>query len=163
MSSRQTKTLQGIFKPLNPKKYKGDPNKIVYRSSWELRAMQKFDKDPRIAFWSSEELIVPYYNPVKERPARYFPDFVIGIDHGNGIITKCMIEVKPHAECHPPKPPKVKKAKSQQLFIERTLTYHQNQAKWNAAEDFCMKYGWKFIVMTEYELGIKKKPSVQPS
>ena len=51
---------QGLFKPKNPQKYVGDPNKIVYRSSWECKVMSWLDKTPEILTWASEELIVPY-------------------------------------------------------------------------------------------------------
>ena len=37
--------MKGIFKPINYKKYKGDPTKIVYRSSWELKVMSSLDSD----------------------------------------------------------------------------------------------------------------------
>jgi hypothetical protein len=150
-------TLKGLFHPINPEKYKGDHRKIVYRSSWELQAMSRFDKDVRIVWWSSEEMCVQYYNPVKQREARYFPDFIIGVGQANGLIRKIMIEVKPDGECRPPIPPKNRNAKRRHRFICETATFAINQAKWEAARKFCEKHGMHFQIMTEYELGLKKR------
>ena len=48
-----TKTYKGIYKPINPKKYAGDPSNIVYRSNWERRFMVYCDKNDDIVFWAS--------------------------------------------------------------------------------------------------------------
>jgi len=86
--------IQGIFTPSNPKKYKGDAKNIVYRSSWELKCMIRFDSDTRIVWWSSEEGFISYPNPVKKRMARYFPDFLIGVKNSKtGKERVIMIEV----------------------------------------------------------------------
>ena len=42
---------KGIYKPTHPKKYAGDPNKIVYRSNWERRFMVYCDKNDDIIYW----------------------------------------------------------------------------------------------------------------
>jgi hypothetical protein len=151
------KTLQGRFFPINPQKYKGDPSGIVYRSSWELLAMKRFDTDPRIKWWSSEELHIKYYNPVKEREARYFIDFVICI--ASKLEDKIVaIEVKPHYETGEPRPAKDRHAKSRHRYLTEKATYAVNCAKWEAATQFCQMKGWTFMIMTEYELGLKKRP-----
>ena len=54
----------GRFTPSNPQKYIGDPNNIIYRSSWECKVMNWLDKNPDILSWASEELIIPYISPV---------------------------------------------------------------------------------------------------
>lgn len=151
------RTLQGRFIPLNPQKYRGDAKEIVYRSSWELAVMSRFDKDVRIKWWSSEELVIRYYNPVKEREARYFPDFVIGVVNG-GVERIIMIEVKPHAETLPPKPPKNRNAKARHRYLTEKATYAVNQAKWAAARELAQRKGYHFQIMTEYEIGLKKRP-----
>ena len=47
--------LKGRFKPKNPKKYKGDPSNIIFRSSWERDVMNWCDKNEKIVSkWSSE-------------------------------------------------------------------------------------------------------------
>ena len=50
----------GTFRPKNPRKYAGDPNNIIYRSTWEARVMNWLDKNPNIITWASEEIAIPY-------------------------------------------------------------------------------------------------------
>ena len=84
----------GKFKPRFPNKYRGDPSKIVYRSSWEARCMNYFDLNESVMWWASEEVIVPYRDPFGKR-RRYFPDFIIRIKTREGKTKTIMIEVKP--------------------------------------------------------------------
>ena len=60
---------QGIFKPLNPQKYKGNVNNIIYRSSWEKRFMIYCDKNRSVLEWGSEEIAISYRS-VDNRPGR---------------------------------------------------------------------------------------------
>lgn len=119
--------------------------------------MQRFDKDPRIKWWASEEFHIPYYNPVKDRMARYFIDFLICIDF-MGTDRIVAIEVKPHYETGPPRPAKDRHAKSRHRYLVEKATYDVNCAKWEAAKLFCKEKGWEFMIMTEFELGLKKRP-----
>jgi hypothetical protein len=41
-------SYKGIYKPTHPKKYIGDPNRIVYRSLLERRMMVYLDKNDAI-------------------------------------------------------------------------------------------------------------------
>ena len=68
-------SYKGFFKPKNPTKYKGDPTKIIYRSSWELRLMAYLDDHPNVVQWGSEEFSIPYRSPIDNKIHRYFPDF----------------------------------------------------------------------------------------
>jgi len=68
---------KGRFSPKNPKKYKGDPTNIIYRSGWERRVMVYVDDNPAIIEWSSEEIAIPYLCPTDDRWHRYYPDFVV--------------------------------------------------------------------------------------
>ena len=72
-------SYKGKFIPQNPKKYNGNPENIIYRSSWELRCMKWFDDNENIIWWSSEELSIPYLNPIDQKMHRYFPDFIIKV------------------------------------------------------------------------------------
>ena len=142
---------RGFFRPNNPGKYKGDPKGIVYRSSLELKMMRKFDSSPSIVWWSSEEVAVSYFCPVKKRERRYFPDFVIRKVGTDGVEETLMIEVKPHAETRPPKHgPRKRRSR----IISEELTWANNQAKWEAARRFCARNGWKFVTITEKEIGL---------
>ena len=42
----------------------GNPTNIIYRSSWELRVMNYFDRNPNILQWASEEFSIPYRSPI---------------------------------------------------------------------------------------------------
>ena len=70
---------KGLFKPKNPKKYKGDPTNIIYRSSWEKQCMLYFDRTDEVLEWQSEEMFVPYKHPISGKIHRYYPDFFIFI------------------------------------------------------------------------------------
>ena len=142
-------TLKGVFTPTNPSKYKGDASNIVYRSSWELRLMKHFDRDPSVLWWASEELVIPYISPVDNRKHRYFPDFIAKMKRKDGTVMTYVIEVKPKKQTQKP----VQKRKTQR-FIQEAATYAVNQMKWKAAEEFCHEHGWKFQIITEDELGL---------
>ena len=66
----------GIYKPLNPQKYKGNVNNVIYRSSWEKRFMIYCDKNRAVVEWGSEEIAISYRS-IDNRPHRYYPDFYI--------------------------------------------------------------------------------------
>ena len=141
----------GKFRPRNPKKYKGDSSKIVYRSSWEARCMNYFDLNDNILWWASEEVIVPYRDPVTNKARRYFPDFIIKIKQRTGSIETIMIEVKPQYQKDPPKT----QTRNTKKYIKEVYTYTVNQMKWRAASEYCLDRKWKFMVLTEKDLGIK--------
>ena len=141
---------QGIFRPKNPKKYIGDSNNIVYRSSWECRVMNWFDQNEDIISWASEELIVPYKSPVDNRFHRYFPDFIVKVKTRDGTMKTLMIEVKPKKQTVPPEP----KKRVTKQYVTEVTTYGVNQAKWKAAHEYCLDRGWEFKIMTEEHLGL---------
>ena len=145
------KFLQGRYIPKNPDKYAGDISKIVFRSSWERKAMVFFDNNPNILKWGSEETVVPYLSPVDGRMHRYFPDFTVLSRGSDGKMKRTMVEVKPAAQCEPPK----QKKKTKRMIME-VSTYLVNQAKWDAARAWCHINGYEFMILTEKELGIKK-------
>ena len=145
-------SYSGKFKPKNPKKYNGNPSKIVYRSSWEARCMNYFDQNDNIIWWASEEVIVPYKHPMDGRYHRYFPDFIIKVRQRNGQSKTMMIEIKPEYQKIGPK----KQKRKTQRYIKEVVTYAVNQAKWEAAEDYCADRRWEFKVLTENDLGIKR-------
>ena len=60
-----------------------------------------------------------------------------------------LIEVKPKRET---KPPEYKKKTKNSLIAE--ALYIQNQAKWEAAKEFCLDQGWEFKILTETDLGV---------
>ena len=146
-------TYKGRFQPKNPQKYKGDPTKIIYRSSWELRFMKYLDENANIIQWASEELHIPYKSPLDGKWHRYFPDFYVEARSPDGSVKKMLLEVKPAAQTKPPTTPK----RRTKRYISEVMTYGVNEAKWKAAKEFCDEKGWEFRIITEAELF--KKPT----
>ena len=142
---------KGKYRPTHPSKYRGNPTNIIYRSLWELKFMKYCDSNPNILEWGSEEVIVPYRSPIDNRYHRYFPDFYIKVRESTGTIKRMIIEIKPQKQCIEPKVQK-KKTRS---YVYQVCEYAKNQAKWEAAKEFCEDRQWEFKVLTENELGIK--------
>ena len=145
-------SYKGKFKPKNRVKYKGDHTAITYRSLWELRFMRYLDTTPSVLKWSSEEIVIPYRSPIDGRRHRYFPDFWVRVKTSEGLVKESLIEVKPKAQCSPPKgaPPKDRRKRGR--FIREVKTWGINEAKWKAAKAYCddRKWGWK--ILTEDDL-----------
>lgn len=141
---------KGRYKARNAKKYRGELNDIVYRSSWELKFMKWCDMNPSVLEWGSETVIIPYRSPVDSKLHRYFVDFYIKVKNKNGEVSKYLVEIKPEKFTKPPPVP----AKKTRKFIEEVFQYGTNQAKWQAANEFCQDRGMKFLVLTENDLGI---------
>ena len=144
-------SYKGKYKVRCPYKYKGDPTKVIYRSLWELKFMRYCDTNINILEWGSEEMYVWYRSPVDNRPHRYFPDFYIKAKESNGQIKKYIIEVKPKKQTAPPAKPK----RQTKGYLREAFEYAKNQAKWKAANEWCIDRGFEFKVLTENELGIK--------
>lgn len=141
---------KGKFRPKNPQKYKGDANNIIYRSTWEIKVMNYLDDNPNVIWWGSEELPIPYLNPVDKKKHRYFPDFIAKMRKSDGTVMTYVIEVKPERQTQPPK-----QKRKTKTFLQEAITYEINKAKWYAAEEFCKDHGWQFQILTEKHLGIR--------
>lgn len=149
-----SRSHKGKYRPKNPDKYKGDPTMIEYRSSWERTFMKWCDLRENIVKWSSEEMCIWYYDPVSKKNRRYFPDFIIKVRDSDGLIRTQMIEVKPHKQVVGPDRNPTRKTKS---WLYEVYTYATNMAKWESAKKYCKEKGWEFVIITEYELGLKKR------
>lgn len=143
-------SYKGKYQPSYPKKYKGDPRNIIYRSLWERRFMKYCDLNENILEWGSEEIALPYLSPIDNRVHRYFPDFYIKVKESNGQIKKYLIEIKPKRQTVPPVKPK----RQTKGYIYEAYEYAKNQAKWSAAQEFCKDHQWEFKVLTEDDLGV---------
>ena len=144
-------SYKGKYKPSYPQKYKGDPTNIIYRSLWERKFCVYCDLNENILEWSSEEKAIAYRSPIDGKIHRYFPDFLIKVKESNGSIKKYMIEIKPKKQTVPPPKPK----RQTKQYISEVYEYARNQAKWEAAKEWCADRGYEFKVITENELGIK--------
>ena len=141
----------GKYKVKNLAKYRGDPDKVVYRSSWEKACFQWCDANPKVKSWSSEETVVPYKWDIDKKMHRYFVDLKITFTDNKTIL----VEIKPSKETTPPKRPDKSKR-----YIGEAMTYVKNMNKWEAADAYAKDRGWEFQVWTEdtlYEMKILKK------
>lgn len=144
-------SIKSRYKPEYPKKYKGDPNNIICRSSWERKFCRWCDLNENILEWGSEEFFIPYISPVDNRVHRYFPDFIIKVREQNEQIKTYVIEVKPKKQTVPPK----KKSRITKGYLYEMKTYAVNEAKWKAAKEFCEDRRIEFKIITEDHLGLK--------
>lgn len=144
-----SKYHQGRYRVKNPAKYVGDLNNVIFRSSWELRVLQWLDNNPSIVYFSSEELVIPYFDPVTQRRRRYFPDFLVKVKTKSGEMKTTVIEVKPFAQTQLRAP-----KRHTRKFLGEVAQYSINKAKWDAAIRFCEEQGWNFQIITEKDLGL---------
>jgi len=142
-------TYRGKFVPKHPQKYRGNPHQIIYRSSWEQQVMRQLDLHPQVEWWASEELPIKYVSPVDHCVHRYFPDFIVKVKKQDGSNVTYILEVKPLAQTTLRTP-----KRQTQKFLQEVKTYAVNQAKWQAAEEFCKDHGWEFKIITENDLGL---------
>lgn len=142
-------SYKGKYIPTNPQKYAGNPNNIIWRSTWERRVMEWLDKSDNVIYWSSEELAIKYFNPIDKKVHRYFPDFIVKVKRKDGKVMTHVLEVKPEYQTKEPT-----KRKQTKKYLEEQVTYVVNQSKWKAATEFCKDHGWIFQVVTERDLGI---------
>ena len=147
-------SYKGRYIPTNPKKYKGDPQNIIYRSLWERKFMVYCDTSKAIIEWGSEEIIIPYISPWDNKVHRYFPDFYIKVKQSNNIAKKYIIEIKPKKQCSPPDTQPKKKTKN---WLNEVKNWSVNDAKWKHADKWCKNNGMEFKILTEDDLGIRYK------
>jgi hypothetical protein len=129
------------YKPINREKYVGDIETITCRSLWERSVCKFLDENENILKWSSEELAIPYVNPFDKKIHNYYPDFLIQFKEKNNL-KNWIVEIKP---------------KKQTLLKENAskkekITWLINQAKWKAAEAYCLKHNFEFKLLTEKEI-----------
>jgi hypothetical protein len=137
---------QGIFRPLNPNKYKGT-YPIIYRSGLELSFMKWVDNNNTILEWGSESVVIPYVKPNpegKNKIHKYYVDFNATIKTDTGF-KRYLIEVKPFKQTQPPK------YKGKNILYEN-FQWAVNSAKWAAAQKWCEKNNHKFLILTEKDL-----------
>lgn len=147
--------MKGVYRPKNPEKYKGDPTNIIYRSSYELKLFMYLDTHPEIVWWQSEEMFIPYRSPLDRRVHRYFPDVVLRRADGKTV----MIEVKPQKDTVPPTKKSLKNGKPSKQYLREVMEWGKNQAKWDAAREYCADRDWEFLIFTERELNIPHRSS----
>ena len=146
---KDSRYVQGKFSPLNPSKYKGFWP-IIYRSNLELTVFRWLDNNSKVISWGSESVVIPYYCPLdgqyNKKLHRYFVDLVVHMLDSNNVSHKLLIEIKPHKYTQKPT---ITPKKSQSTILYEQTQYVINQAKWEAAHNWCKKNGYKFLIFTE--------------
>tara|TARA_R110001606_G_scaffold355759_1_gene506778 strand:+ start:127 stop:564 length:438 start_codon:yes stop_codon:yes gene_type:complete len=142
---KNSKYRQGMFVPQNLDKFIGE--RAVYRSGLELKFFRFCDMNPKVVRWGSENIKIPYHNPLTKRTHRYHIDNYVVIQEGEKI-TKYCVEIKPYSQTQRPK---TKYRKKQHLIYDQKQ-YVINQSKWAAARKYCDGRGYSFLILTEKEL-----------
>lgn len=137
-----------IYTPINIEKYKGKGD-IICRSSYEVKFCRWLDVNENVLEWSSESVEIEYYDLVKMKKRRYYPDFYMKAKDKDGKIKKYIIEIKPSKET---KPPRLAGRKKKDTLLNEQKVWETNQAKWKAALNWCNKWGFEFKLITEKQL-----------
>jgi len=142
------KFYQGYYKLKNPEKYIGDPNKIIYRSSWEFNFCKYCDTNKNIIKWSSEPIPIPYISPIDNKEHQYYVDFYLKVLNRNNEIEEFFAEIKPSSQLKKPillghTRKNIKK------FNEEAKTWLINNAKFKAANSYAKNKNAKFVLITE--------------
>lgn len=143
---KKGKWHQGQYEVQNHEKYIG--KEVPYaRSNWETIFMRFCDLNENIKKWASEYVVIQYFDPVMNKSRRYYTDFYVELASGEIQL----IEIKPKKQtCAPIS----KKGKKKSTLFNEEKTWTTNQAKWEAARHMCRKNGWKFVILTEKDLGV---------
>jgi len=147
---QENKWIKSIYQIVNNDKYKGK-RPVVARSSWEYKFMRFCDLTPSVLEWSSESSIIMYFNPIKGKVCRYYPDFLIKYIDVNRKEQIDLIEIKPYRQTIQPVP---KKGKKKTTLLQEAKTWAVNKAKWDAAIQYCNKRGINFRIITERDLNL---------
>lgn len=110
--------------------------------------MKFCDLSETVIRWGSEEVVIPYINPLDRKPHRYYVDFIVEIKTIDGGVKTMLIEVKPKKQTQEPKKPK----RQSRNYINEARTWITNKAKWAAAKAAAESRGWEFRVLTENDL-----------
>jgi len=108
--------------------------------------MQFCDETDSVLEWSSEEIIVPYRSPIDNRVHRYFVDFWLKVKNKDGLTETMLVEVKPKKQTVKPILEGKRASKSDLI---RARDWVVNNAKWDAAREYCADRGWQFKILTE--------------
>ena len=141
-------SIKSKYKPSYPSKYKGDPNNIICRSSWERKFCRWCDLNENILQWGSEEFHIPYISPLDRRVHKYYPDFFVKMKKGDKI-EEYVVEIKPKAQLQKPKEPKRKTAKALKNFKYAYESYVRNLCKTNALNKMAKERNCKVMLLTE--------------
>jgi hypothetical protein len=151
---------KGFYIIQNPEKYIGNPQEVIYQSSWEFAFCKFCDLNDRVIKWCGEGLQIAYQitNDIGTiETHRYYPDFYLEMNTPGDKekYEKFLIEIKPKKDCEFPVQPKTQTLKMLENYEYALRTHKKNLYKWAFTKQWCEKRGIKFIIVTELDL--KKK------
>jgi hypothetical protein len=154
------KYKKGFYILQNPEKYIGNPQEIIYQSSWEFAFCKFCDLNNNVKKWSGEGLQISYQitNDLgKIETHRYYPDFYLEmVRYGdNEAYDRLLVEIKPKKDCEFPVKPKNHTLKMLENYEYALRMYKKNLHKWAFTKEWCAKHNIKFLIITEEDL--KKK------
>jgi hypothetical protein len=149
LKPQRGKVKQGYFTPKNPEKYKGDLDKIIYRSSWELKFLVYCDTNESVVEYASEPMAIKYWSSIAKKTSNYWIDCYMATRGQDGTITKWLIEIKPDKYLHPPVAPKVLTEKQTLNYARHAKAYITNTEKFKAAKSYAAKNNMRFGIITE--------------
>lgn len=151
------KYQQGYYRLQNIDKYLGNPDEIIFRSSYEKRFCIYCDLNPRVKKWGSEIATIPYVDPMG-KTRRYHVDFYIELEDYNtkDFLKKMLIEVKPYEQTKPPKRPATLTQKTIESYRYSLELYQKDLCKWTAAKQHATDHGMDFVLVTEKQLNMIK-------
>lgn len=134
--SKKSRYRQGYIDPKSCKKLfdRLSNDKIIYRSSYELKFITWLENSSKVLHWGSECIRIPYLW-VDGTTHSYYPDYFVEMVDG----TKMVVEIKPHNQTQKPLNENCWGAKE----------YAKNMCKWKATQEFCKAKGFIFKVLTE--------------
>jgi len=147
--NKNSKFKQEYYHPKHADKYVGDLNKIIYRSSWELKFMKWLDLNSSVIEWSSEPVCIKYFYSVDQKVHRYYPDFYFMFKKQDGSVVKYIVECKPTQQLQKPVMPRRRTPKTIKNYNYLMEAYAKNYHKVMAAREWCKANGFEFTFITE--------------
>lgn len=139
---------QGYYLPTKPEKYIGDPNKIIYRSSWEYRFCKYCDDSEQVLKWSSEPYPIKYVSPIDGKEHDYYIDFYMKLLK-EGKEEEYLVEIKPEGSLKRPVFEGIQTMQKLKNFNYAAKTFLVNKAKFASAKQHAESIGYKFVIVTE--------------
>lgn len=127
---------QGYINPATCKKLftSLSHDKIIYRSSYELKFIMWLESSDKVKGWGSECIKIPYYY-IDGKTHTYYPDYFVEMEDG----AKMVVEIKPYNQTQKPV--------NENCWAMKE--YSKNMCKWKATIEFCKAKGYTFKVLTE--------------
>jgi hypothetical protein len=146
---KNSKFEQGYYKPIYVEKYIGNPNSIIYRSSFEKKMFMMLDMDKDVIKWNSECIKIKYFYPVDKKFHYYYPD-VLFVKNINGKEVTIIAEIKAKTFFTCPKKPPQNATKKQKIrYLKQKSIYIKNVFKKKYLDEYCQKMGYYSKVYTD--------------